>query len=295
MQLPFSTKKQIDACEARYVEDQTGAQRLVEKYLIDLKETVAARKTRETPGGYLHYTELYDLVYWKLKRSRWIGMNSKSFVKEVTSEAFSLDDDWEKLNRLTDLKGVGEPVASVILHLCDQKKYPILDKYALCSVWIDYNEVSYDAEFWQKYVDFCRKEAKRYNVSMRTLDRALWKYSTVDLQEDEEFRLRCYYPYGGKLGVTIDGKEQIRLTTGVDTYVKVIERIGIERVRSLKMKYGEHLIIDDVNRSTPFHEIKYKKSGRYYIKSPGNIYRFAIVLKQIATRLDVDLIVDYLK
>ena len=29
--------------------------------------------------------------------------------------------------------------------------------------------------FWQEYVNLCRENAKHYEVSMRALDRALWK------------------------------------------------------------------------------------------------------------------------
>ena len=75
------------------------------------------------------------------------------------------------------LKGVGEPVASAILHFYDKDDYPILDKYALCTLGINHPKVKYDALFWQEYVDFCREKAYDHGVSMRILDRALWKYS----------------------------------------------------------------------------------------------------------------------
>ena len=125
MKLPFTTKEEIYDWAKRYTDRQTGAQRRVEQYLRNLKDIVQAR-------GYLLYNELYDLVYWKLKRSRWIDKNPESCVKEITAKAFCLNDDWEKLNKLTDLKGVGESVASAILHLYDDGDYPILDQHALC-------------------------------------------------------------------------------------------------------------------------------------------------------------------
>ena len=104
--------------------------------MIGLKNTVWERKTPEAPRGYLRYHELYDHVYWKLKRSRWINKNSELFVIKVTSEVFRLDDDWEKLKNLTGLYSVGQSVVSAILHLCDEKKYSILDQHALRSVGI---------------------------------------------------------------------------------------------------------------------------------------------------------------
>lgn len=75
------------------------------------------------------------------------------------------------------LKGVGEPVASAILHFYDRDDYPILDQHALRSIGIDNKKVNYDCPFWQEYVDFCREKAYDHGVSMRILDRALWKYS----------------------------------------------------------------------------------------------------------------------
>ena len=122
-----------------YTDDQTIVKQFVEQYLIGLKDTVQARNSQ---GGYLHKDELYDLVYWKSSKSaHWINHNCESFVKEVTAEAFCLNDDWEKLKKLTGsyrgLKGVGVPVASAILHFYDRKKYPIVDKHALCTLEIN--------------------------------------------------------------------------------------------------------------------------------------------------------------
>ena len=157
-----------------YTNDQTIVAHFVEQYLIGLKDTVLARNSH---GGYLCKDELYDLAYWKSSKSaHWINGNHESCVKEITAKAFCLDDNWEKLKKLVSgLKGVGEPVGSAILHFYDREKYPILDKRALCSVGINHRKVKYDALFWQEYVDFCREKAKCYGVSMRVLDRALWK------------------------------------------------------------------------------------------------------------------------
>ena len=35
----------------------------------------------------------------------------------------------------------------------------------------------YNFDFWQKYVNELRKLAKKYKVSLRTLDKGLWYYS----------------------------------------------------------------------------------------------------------------------
>ena len=289
----------------RYTKTQTGAQKAVEKYLMSLEDTVQERKTISTPSGYLSYNELYDLVYWKLKRSRWIRKNSEFFVRKVTGEAFCLDDDWKKLNKLTDLYGVGQSVASAILHFCDQKKYPILDQHALRSIGIKEEDV-YGPKypFWQEYVALCRATTKRYNVSMRTLDQALWKYSEVGIQENEELRHRKYPRTGGPLGVTMPDGKQLRSRYGVDTFVEVIEEIGVERVKRLNIIYGDNSLIRDeddieIDRclallSDRFYcgKIQWKKSGCYEIRNPGAIYRQANLLREVAKRLNINLIVD---
>lgn len=289
-ELPFSTKKEINDWAKRYTKNQTGVQRLVERYLIDLKDTVEERKTHETPNGYLCYDELYDLVYWKLKRSRWIGKNTAPCVKKITGEAFRLDDDWKKLEKLTALKGVRESVASAILHLCDRGNYPILDKHVLRSIKIDYKEVIYDAEFWKKYVGFCRAKAKHYGVSMRTLDQALWKYSEVGIRENAELRQRCYPP-GGGLGVTINEEKQIRHAIGADTFVETIEKMGVERVASLGIECRRFPLISDID----WPGIQQRKSGDYYIITDSNSHTKKSILEKIAYQFDVDLIVDWME
>ena len=166
-----------------YTNDQTIVKQFVEQYLIGLKDTVL---TRNSHGGYLRKDELYDLVYWKSSRSAHLINDSESFVKQITGEAFCLDDDWEKLEKLTALAGVRERVASAILHFYDKDDYPILDKHALCTLGINHKKVNYDAPFWQEYVDFCCEKAESYDVSMRTLDRALWKYSESRAVAEDE-------------------------------------------------------------------------------------------------------------
>ena len=143
-----------------------------------LKKNVKSRQTHEIPGGYLTKCELMEMGGWK----HWtlpskIENNPVGRVEKITAEAFGLCDDWKKLEKLTSIEGVGESVASVILHLYDEGDYPILDVHALWSLTIAHNDVFYDEPFWKKYVKFCQAKAKCHGVCMRKLDRALWKFS----------------------------------------------------------------------------------------------------------------------
>ena len=187
MQFPFTNREEILYWATRYIEDQSDNRQRREQAVIDIKEKVLARETHEAPGGYLRQPELREMGKWKDRfvPSK-IDENSPRLIEEITGEAFGLDDDWEKLEKLTDIYGVAESVASVILHLYDRKKYPILDVHALRSIEIDNKEVNYDAPFWRKYVNFCCEKADLYDVSMRTLDRALWKYSASGAVAEDE-------------------------------------------------------------------------------------------------------------
>ena len=109
-----------------------------------------------------------------------IDQNPTGLIEQITGEAFRLDDDWEKIEKLKEIYGVAASVASVILHLYDEGDYPLIDVHALRSIGIDSKKINYDEPFWRKYVDFCRAKAEHYDVSMRALDRALYKYSERD-------------------------------------------------------------------------------------------------------------------
>ena len=181
-QFPFTTRQEILDYEARYLNDQRESRQDQEQAVIDLKEEVEARKTPETPEGYLSQSELRQMAKWKDRfvPSR-IDQNLPGLIERITGKAFGLNDDWEKITKLKEIYGVAASIASVILHLYDRKKYPILDVHALRSIGIDNQKVNYDEPFWREYVDLCRAKSERYDVSMRTLDRALYKYSQVRL------------------------------------------------------------------------------------------------------------------
>ena len=88
-----------------------------------------------------------------------------------------------------------------------------------------------------------------------------------------------------QLKVTMPNGEIIHHAYGSDTFVETIERIGIERVKSLNLMYGKFPLIDDVVHPTG----KQRKSGRYYIRMPIAPYRQAIVLRRIAEGLNINL------
>ena len=148
-----------------------------ENNVIELVEEVRKR-------GYLRRSELITVGKWKSPRSAGsIDNNERLFIKEVTRFALSTKCDRAAIESLTILDGVGAPTASVILHFFHKRDYPILDFRALWSVsLIDDDKYNYSYALWSEYVNFCRKKAKKADVSMRDLDRALWQYSKCNQQ-----------------------------------------------------------------------------------------------------------------
>ena len=177
-QFPFTKQGEILYWATRYTEDQKPERKQKEEDVVKIREKVEARKKPETPGGYLTKTELMKMGDWKRHTfPSQMENNPDGHVEKITAEAFRPGDDWKKLEKLTALEGVVESVGSVILHLYDQERYPVLDRHALWSLTIEHRKVDYDEKFWKKYLRFCRAKANCHDVCMRTLDRALYKFS----------------------------------------------------------------------------------------------------------------------
>lgn len=169
MNLRFPESK-IPYWADRYVEHANEKNIEIEKGLMDLKCVVQQR-------GYLTKEELYRVAHWKSpRRSGLVLENSEESVKNITARAFASDNDNEKYIELTNLKGIGVPIASAILHFYDKGMYPIVDIHALWSCGLEWTpRISYP--FWEEYIHFCRGLAERNDVDMRTVDRALWRFS----------------------------------------------------------------------------------------------------------------------
>ena len=172
MQFPFTNQKEILHWEALYIKAQKEERQRQEEDVRKIKCSVEDK-------GYLTKCELMEMARWKdrFARSNIKKGNSPERIEAVTRDAFRPGDDWEKLKKLMALKGVGQSRASAILHLYDQERYPIFDPHALCSIRIKKEEVEGDKKFWKEYVKYCQAKAECHDVCMRTLDRALYKFS----------------------------------------------------------------------------------------------------------------------
>jgi hypothetical protein len=126
-----------------------------------------------------HYTreEFLALCAWKTPRSRpKVAANTEAAVLEATGTALATTDEDTRISALLGLEGVGVPTASTLLYFAFPEDYPILDVRALDSLGVRPRS-QYPVSFWLQYVGFCRELARRYGVSLRTLDKALWQHS----------------------------------------------------------------------------------------------------------------------
>ena len=131
--------------------------------------------------GYLDRYEFLEIARWKSPRTQpRCAENGEAFVEEVTRIAFSTPNEQVAIQVLTILRGVSWPTASVVLHFCSPRPYPILDFRALWSLSVPVSDAEYDFALWSAYVKATRTLADKHGLDMRTLDRALWAYSKVN-------------------------------------------------------------------------------------------------------------------
>jgi len=128
---------------------------------------------------YLTKADFVKIGLWKSKRPEKnykCKENDELTVKEITQFSFAAESEKARIRSLMILKGVSWPVASTILHFAFPDKYPILDFRVLWSLgWK--RPQNYNSAFWERYVNKLKKLAKKYKVTLRTLDKAMWEYS----------------------------------------------------------------------------------------------------------------------
>jgi len=126
---------------------------------------------------YLNKENFVKLGLWKSKRpKKKYEDNSEDLIEEITRFALASDKEEVKIRSLLILNGVSWPVASVILHFAYPDRYPIMDFRAIWSLGWEQPK-SYNFKFWQKYCDEIRRLSSEFELSMRTIDKALWQYS----------------------------------------------------------------------------------------------------------------------
>lgn len=159
----------------RYNTEQLSQRRELEGSLIAMEHRVQQEGhfTMET----LRKIVIWQRATWSLQES-YLGQYSDNDIIDITSEAFTETDIDRSLLILAGLNGIGSTIGSAILHLYHKERCPIYSTPALQSVCERKGQDVVNAN-WQPYVEYCKELADRNKVSMRTLDKALWRHSAT--------------------------------------------------------------------------------------------------------------------
>ena len=139
-------------------------------------EVLTARLQKAVDRGHMIRDDLIEVAKWKWRggRTRQLcGENTEAEVCEISKVSFAAKCERLRIGVLLALSGVQWPMASVILHFSYPDSYPIWDVRVMKSVG---GTTGYTFESWIQYVDLCRKTAIEHNISLRTLDKALWAH-----------------------------------------------------------------------------------------------------------------------
>jgi hypothetical protein len=161
--------------ELQFPPDQIRA--LAERYAYEDDEPVKAAGKAARRRGYYTSDEFVLVCAWKTGRSKSkVASNTEEEVEHATRATFEAQDEAEKMDALLELKGVGVPTASTLLHCAYPSDYPILDVRALEALG-HRGRTTYSVSYWLRYLEACRRLAQEHGVSIRVLDKALWQYS----------------------------------------------------------------------------------------------------------------------
>ncbi|MCJ7777147.1 MAG: hypothetical protein MUP16_02385 [Sedimentisphaerales bacterium] len=130
---------------------------------------------------YITQKNLWDIMNWKAARIRnYANENAPSMIRRITRFSFETEDERRRIESLLGqkggLRGVGYPVASTILHFAFPDKYPIMDFRVIRSLLGIEPPLAYKFELWESYCERIRHITKKLGISIRTVEKALWKF-----------------------------------------------------------------------------------------------------------------------
>jgi hypothetical protein len=129
-------------------------------------------------GGNYSRDNLKIIVHWKSPR-KIAYIDDNTDIEIARALRFASDprtSERSAVDVLDRLHGVGVPIASAILTTMFPEKYTIIDFRALESLGV-VKAPSDSVDYYLNYLAKCRELARGHNVSLRTLDRALWQWS----------------------------------------------------------------------------------------------------------------------
>ena len=137
------------------------------------------------------HEDLEWIIEWKVRvftkpTLKHLDKNDDEEIRARINEAVHESNIRTKVEALTSLSGIGVPVASAVLLFINPDLFTVIDKRA----WNVLRETGYleqelsdepTVDEYLLYLGACWAIANEYDVSLRTLDRALW---VLDIKED---------------------------------------------------------------------------------------------------------------
>jgi hypothetical protein len=112
-----------------------------------------------------------------------LSKNTEDEIKRALNLVVDAPNEQVAMQALCELHGVDVPVASAILTAISPDRYTVIDFRALESLGIKRSYLS--VGFYLTYLAACRDLAQQHAVTLRTLDRALWQWSSERSAESE--------------------------------------------------------------------------------------------------------------
>lgn len=168
--------------------EETELEQLAEDYWCAMTETQQAEEKdtfeagKDIRNGDRSISTLTTIVHWKSPRIvHHLRSNSDDAIRIALDKAVDHTTEEEAVMALTELQGVGIPVASAILTAIYPERYTVIDYRALEAL----GYFPHDEKFYVAYLDFCRNLADAMKpqenlpapTKLRALDRALWQSS----------------------------------------------------------------------------------------------------------------------
>ncbi len=132
--------------------------------------------------GYYDRADLLVVGEWKLKRSYWpkhkaeLESNSDERIRDITSAALAAPLSVQH-EILTQLKGVGVPVASALLMVWNPDEHTVIDVRARNSLVKSAEIADLAPDTYPPYMNYvaaCKAISQRCGRCLRTVDRALY-------------------------------------------------------------------------------------------------------------------------
>jgi hypothetical protein len=167
----------------------------------NVKQDEAFEAGKRIARGDYSRENLRIIVDWKIpefylpSEMRNLTENSDTQIAEALRLAAVAQSEKAAAEALTrgttsGLHGVGMPVASAILTTVNPAKYTIIDVYALKSLGVG-DRLKHRVDYYLVYLQKCRELARQFNISLRTMDHALWQWGYDNRQVSSQKSPPC--------------------------------------------------------------------------------------------------------